>query len=307
MNSLKITGLISLVIIDVLIISFAMFTGLSAIKTQQIFQDNQFIETGRLIQAGGYNTYVREYGDPNNPVVVLIHGFGGSSWDYEEFATLLARDYYVVSMDQLGYGLSEKSLTFDYQRRSQARIINEVLLAMNIEPFAIAGHSMGGDVVLQFVDEYPDRVEKLILFAAAGLLEGGGAQGGLPTWVIDLTVRNYWLQRTIFEGAYAVESFRTAEVFDPMFYQNAQIPSDVFLKFTQVTDGGSMGNRLSTIDIDTLIVWGELDTFVSVDSAYRFDAGIANSTLVVYPGIGHLPFQEALSESLRDVRAFLSN
>ena len=307
MNSLKITGLISLSIIDVLILSFAMFTGLSAIKTQQIFQDNQFIETGRLIQAGGYNTYVREYGDPSNKAIVLIHGFGGSSWDYEEFAILLARDYYVVSMDQLGYGLSEKSLTFDYQRRSQARIINDVLLVMDIEPFAIAGHSMGGDVILQFVDEFPDRVEKLILFAAAGLQEGGGAQGGLPTWVIDLTVRNYWLQRTIFEGAYAVESFRTAEVFDPMFYQNAQIPSDVFSKFTQVTDGGSMRNRLSTIDIDTLIVWGELDTFVSVDSAYRFDEGIVNSTLVVYPGIGHLPFQEALSESLRDVRAFLSN
>jgi pimeloyl-ACP methyl ester carboxylesterase len=92
-----------------------------------------------------------------------------------------------------------------------------------------------------------------------------------------------------------------------MFYQNAQIPTEVFLKFTQVTDGGSMANRLSTIDIDTLIVWGELDTFVSVESAYGFDAALLNSTLVVYPGIGHLPFQEALIESLRDVRAFLSN
>jgi pimeloyl-ACP methyl ester carboxylesterase len=307
MNICKNIGLSLLLVFNVVVLSLAMFTGLSAIKTQQIFRDNQFIETGRFIQAGGFNTYIREYGDTNKPVVVLIHGFGGSSWDYEQFAKQLSRDYYVVSMDQLGYGLSEKSTAFDYQRRSQARIIHEVLLAMDLEPFAIAGHSMGGDVVLQFVDEYPDRVEKLILFAAAGLRQGGGSQGGLPGWLIDLTVRNYWLQRAIFEGAYAVESFRTAEVFDPMFYQNAQIPTEVFLKFTQVTDGGSMGNRLSTIDIDTLIVWGELDTFVSVESAYQFEEGIANSTLVVYPGIGHMPFQEALIESLRDVRAFLSN
>jgi len=307
MKRVTIVGLTGLIIIDVLILSFAMFTGLSAIKTQQIIQDNQFIETGRMIQAGGYGTYVREYGDKNQPVVVLIHGFGGSSWDYDAFAKELSRDYFVVSMDQLGYGLSEKSLNFDYQRRSQARIIHEVLLAMDLEPYAIAGHSMGGDVVLQFVDEYPQRVEKLILFAAAGLLQGGGAQGGLPGWVIDLTVRNYWLQRAIFEGAYAVESFRTAEVFDPMFYQNAQIPSEVFLKFTQVTDGGSMANRLATITVDTLIVWGELDTFVSVDSATRFNEGIPNSKLVVYPDIGHMPFQEALTESLRDVRAFLAN
>jgi pimeloyl-ACP methyl ester carboxylesterase len=307
MNLVKKVGLLSLVLINLLVLSLAMFTGLSAIKTQQIFNENQFIETGRLVQAGGFSTYVREYGDPNNLVVVLIHGFGGSSWDYEEFAKLLARDYHVVSMDQLGYGLSEKPLTFDYQRRSQAIIINDVLLAMDLEPFAIAGHSMGGDVVLQFVDEYPDRVEKLILFAAAGIQQGEVSQFRLPVWLIDLTVRNYWIQRTIFEGAYAVESFRTAEVFDPMFYQNAQIPSNVFSKFSQVTDSGSMGDELSTIQIDTLIVWGDLDTFVSVDSAYRFEEGIPNSTLVVYPGIGHLPFQEALIESLRDVEAFLKN
>jgi len=307
MNICKNIGLSLLLVFNVVVLSLAMFTGLSAIKTQQIFRDNQFIETGRFIQAGGFNTYIREYGDTNKPVVVLIHGFGGSSWDYEQFARQLARDYYVISMDQLGYGLSEKSTKFDYQRRSQAKIINDVLIAMDIEPFAIAGHSMGGDVVLQFVDEYPNRVEKLILFAAAGLRQAGGTQGSLPGWLIDLTVRNYWLQRTIFEGAYAVESFRTAEVFDPMFYQNAQIPTDVFLKFGQATDRGSMANRLSTIGVDTLIVWGELDTFVSVESAYGFNASIANSTLVVYPGIGHMPFQEALVESLRDVRAFLSN
>lgn len=304
---LKRTGLALLIVFDVLFISLALFTGLSAIKTQQIFRDNTFIETGRLVQADGFGSYVREYGNPNNKAVVLIHGFGGSSWDYDSFARQLSNDYYVISIDQLGYGLSEKSTDFDYQRRSQARMIDAVLREMNVDPFAIAGHSMGGEVVLNYVDEFPDRVEKLILFAAAGLQQGGGVQGSLPGWLIDLTVRNYWLQRTIFEGAYAVESFRTAEVFDPMFYQNAQIPTDVFLKFTQVTDGGQMRDRLSTISIETLIVWGELDTFVSVQSAYRFAEELPNNQLVIYPGIGHMPFQEAEAQALMDVIKFLKN
>lgn len=303
----KRSGLTLLVIFDTILIALALFTGLSAIKTEQIFRDNRFIETGRLVEANGFQTYVREYGDPNNKAVVLIHGFGGSSWDYDSFARQLARDYFVISMDQLGYGLSEKSTSFDYQRRSQAIMIDAVLRQMNVEPYAIAGHSMGGEVVLNYVDEFPERVEKLILFAAAGLQQGGGVQGSLPGWLIDLTVRNYWLQRTIFEGAYAVESFRTAEVFDPMFYQNAQIPTEVFLKFTQVTDGGQMRDRLATINVETLIVWGELDTFVSVQSAYRFAEALPNHQLVIYPGIGHMPFQEAEAQSLQDVRAFLSN
>jgi len=304
---LKRTGLAFLIIFDVLFISLALFTGLSAIQTQLIFRDNTFIETGRLVQADGFDTYVREYGNPNDQAVVLIHGFGGSSWDYESFARQLSSEFYVISLDQLGYGLSEKSPDFDYQRRSQARMIDAVLREMNIEPFAIAGHSMGGEVVLNYVDEFPDRVEKLILFAAAGLQQGGGVQGSLPEWVIDLTVRNYWLQRTIFEGAYAVESFRTAEVFDPMFYQNAQIPTEVFSKFTQVTDGGQMRDRLSNIEIETLIVWGELDTFVSVESAYQFANELPNSQLVIYPGIGHMPFQEAEAQALIDVMEFLKN
>jgi pimeloyl-ACP methyl ester carboxylesterase len=303
---LKRLGLTLLIVFDGLLIGLALFSGLSAIKTEQIFRDNQFIETGRFVEANGFNTYVREYGNVQNPAVVLIHGFGGSSWDYESFARQLSRDYYVISVDQLGYGLSEKTTAFDYQRRSQARMIDAVLREMGVEPFAIAGHSMGGEVVLHFVDEFPDRVEKVILFAAAGLQQGGGARGSLPGWLIDLTVRNYWLQRTIFEGAYAVESFRTADVFDPMFYQNAQIPTEVFLRFTQVTDGGSMRDRLSTITLPTLIVWGDLDSFVSVQSAYRFAEQLPNNQLVIYPGIGHMPFQEAELETLRDVRAFLS-
>jgi pimeloyl-ACP methyl ester carboxylesterase len=306
MTRLKRGGLVFLLVLDGLVLSFAMFTGLSAIKTQAIFMENAFIETGRFVQADGFHTYVREYGNPNNPAVVLIHGFGGSSWDYNAFATELSRDYFVVSMDQLGYGLSQKSTAFDYQRRSQAQMMDAVLREMNITPYAIAGHSMGGEVVLNYVDLYPDRVEKLILFAAAGLQQGGGAQGSLPGWVIDLTVRNYWLQRTIFEGAYAVESFRTAEVFDPMFYQNAQIPTAVFLKFSQVTDGGAMRERLSSLALPTLIVWGELDTFVSVQSAYRFAEELPNNRVVIYPGIGHLPFQEAQEDALRDVRDFLA-
>lgn len=298
-------SLIALIIFQVLFFSFILFQGLNTYQTQLVRQQNSFIETGRLVEAGGYSTYVREYGNPDNPVVVLIHGFGGSSWDYEEFSKQLSTDYYVVAMDQLGYGLSEKSTSFDYQRRSQAQIIEAVIQELGLDPYAIAGHSMGGDIVLNYVDLYPDRVEKLILFAAAGLGEGTG-QGSLPGFVIDLTVRNYWLQRTIFEGAYAVESFRTSEVFDPMFYQNSTIPTDVFLKFTEVTDAGSLANRLSSIEVDTLIVWGEEDSFVSVDSAYVFADELPNNKLVVYPGIGHMPFQEALTQSLRDVREFLA-
>lgn len=299
-------SLIALIIFQVLFFSFILFQGVNTYQTRLVRNENRFIETGRLVEAGGFSTYVREYGDPSNPVVVLIHGFGGSSWDYHEFSKQLSEDYYVVAMDQLGYGLSEKSIEFDYQRRSQAQIIEDVIQELGLDPYAIAGHSMGGDVVLNYVDLYPNRVEKLILFAAAGLGEGGG-QGSLPGFVIDLTVRNYWIQRLIFEGAYYVESFRTPEVFDPMFYQTSQIPTPVFLKFTQVTDSGSLANRLSSIEIETLIVWGEEDTFVSVDSAYVFSEQLPNNRLVVYPGIGHMPFQEALDQSLQDVRDFLAN
>jgi pimeloyl-ACP methyl ester carboxylesterase len=68
-----------------------------------------------------------------------------------------------------------------------------------------------------------------------------------------------------------------------------------------------MRERLSSINIETLIVWGELDTFVSVQSAYRFAEELPNNQLVIYPGIGHMPFQEAEAQTLNDVRAFLAN
>jgi pimeloyl-ACP methyl ester carboxylesterase len=63
--------------------------------------------------------------------------------------------------------------------------------------------------------------------------------------------------------------------------------------------------RLARIKVPTLVLWGEQDRLVPVADGRRFVAAIPGSHLVIYPGVGHLPQEEAADRSAGDVAAFL--
>jgi pimeloyl-ACP methyl ester carboxylesterase len=63
---------------------------------------------------------------------------------------------------------------------------------------------------------------------------------------------------------------------------------------------------LSRVRTPTLILWGEGDALIAVEGGRWFARGIPGSTLVTYPGIGHLPQEEAPEQTLRDLRGWLA-
>jgi pimeloyl-ACP methyl ester carboxylesterase len=65
-------------------------------------------------------------------------------------------------------------------------------------------------------------------------------------------------------------------------------------------------DRISSIRVPTLILWGEEDRIISVEAAYEFHAAISGSKLIIYPKTGHIPQEELADRSAADVRTFLS-
>ena len=63
---------------------------------------------------------------------------------------------------------------------------------------------------------------------------------------------------------------------------------------------------IKKISVPTLIIWGEKDPWTPVLNAYRFKEEIKNSELIIYPGIGHVPMEEAPDKTVADVLKFLS-
>ena len=124
----------------------------------------------RLIAVGGRSTVVAEAGRSTDPALVLVHGFGGSTFGWRAvMAPLAARGWHVVALDLPGFGLSEKSWSFDYDHESQARYVLATMDQLGLARAVFVGHSMGGNIACTYTGLRPARVARLVSLEGFGM------------------------------------------------------------------------------------------------------------------------------------------
>lgn len=102
--------------------------------------------------------------------IIFIHGLSsnGDAW-YRNIENL-KDDFTCYAIDLPGYGKSFLKAE-NYSPTYFAEIVNEFARKMKVEKFTLVGHSMGGQTALKFASKYPEKLEKLILVAPAGIEE----------------------------------------------------------------------------------------------------------------------------------------
>lgn len=95
------------------------------------------------------------------PAVVLIHGLFGSFENLGSIARALSDDFQIINVDVRNHGRSGQSDAINYEL--MADDLAETLAHLNITPFAIVGHSMGGKIAMAFALRYADKVSRLVL------------------------------------------------------------------------------------------------------------------------------------------------
>lgn len=93
--------------------------------------------------------------------VALIHGLFGSNENLGSIARSLADDFQVINIDVRNHGKSAHSDEMDYTLL--ASDLAETFTALNIAPYAILGHSMGGKIAMEYALQHPNNVTKLII------------------------------------------------------------------------------------------------------------------------------------------------
>ena len=132
---------------------------------------------GRFVTVGGLRTFVQEAGPADWPPVLLIHGFGGSTFNWRLTLPALAdAGYRAIALDLKGFGLADKSFDQDYSHAAQADFAVEAMTALGVERATLVGHSMGGSVIAHLALKYPERVDGLV-FAAAAVMTGDEGAG----------------------------------------------------------------------------------------------------------------------------------
>jgi len=274
---------------------------------------SQFIET-----RSGAVAHVRDEGNPDGEVIVLVHGSNASLHTWEPWVALLGDTYRVVTLDMPAHGLTGATPEEDYSVTAMAAFTREVVRKLGIETFTLGGNSMGGAVALNYAVAYPEDLEGLILVCAAGIAreetetsEGDAARSfslvSMP--VVSQALR--WLTpRFLFEdglkGVFVDQSIVTDAMVDRYIELNVMAGTRDATRQRFATPRVSVpDDTVRGLEVPTLVMWGDKDPLIPVSVGERFDSLLPESTLVVYENVGHIPMEEVAEVSASDVRAFM--
>ena len=111
-------------------------------------------------------------GTLNGHTVLLLHGNNFGGFYFKAIIDgLTAAGFRVIVPDQIGYGKSSKPIA-PYNFNSQARNTWLILQAEQVEKVMVVGHSMGGMLATRFTTQYPESVERLVVYNPIGLSDG---------------------------------------------------------------------------------------------------------------------------------------
>ncbi len=240
------------------------------------------------------------------PPLVLLHALGESALDWRWVLPALARTHRVYAPDLPGFGDSAKPAS-DYSPAFFARFVTAYLDELGAERAAVVGNSLGGLAALRLALLEPERVSTLGLIDSAGLGRAVSYALRLPTFpgYGDLAIA--W-SRTPF-GAAQRAWLRARLLFArphlaPNEWMREQrrltlLPGFLEAELAALRAQAGLGgqrevllDRLSRLDIPTLVVWGASDRVFPSSQAREAAARLQEGSLELIPNCGHLPHVE---------------
>ena len=122
----------------------------------------EFRSESKYVAANGINHHYLEWGDPETPPIVMLHGLGLCAQVWNKLARGLAQDYHVLSFDLRGHGDTDKPGS-GYTFQKLGEDVSAIIQKMGLErPFAV-GHSAGGMSLLISDHLVPGIVGRTVL------------------------------------------------------------------------------------------------------------------------------------------------
>ncbi|KAI0040941.1 alpha/beta-hydrolase [Auriscalpium vulgare] len=144
------------------------------------------------LEVDGLNVFYRAAGSIANPVLLLLHGFPSSSFQFRNLIPLLAVKYRVIAPDLPGFGFTLVPTERDYLHtfNNLSYTVEKFLDALNIEKFALYVFDYGAPVGFRLAIRHPTRVTAIITQNGNAYDEGLG-----QFWE---PFRKYWASTTTF-------------------------------------------------------------------------------------------------------------
>ena len=114
----------------------------------------------------GSKIHFRDEGNEAGKVILLIHGFNGSLFNYEPLVPHLSDNYRVISLDLPAHGLTGAVKSDLYSHEGFEKVIKEVIEILEVDSFYFVGHSMGGMIAWRYALNNLDKLDGLIMIGS---------------------------------------------------------------------------------------------------------------------------------------------
>jgi 2-succinyl-6-hydroxy-2,4-cyclohexadiene-1-carboxylate synthase len=251
-------------------------------------------------------------GPPGAPVVVLLHGFLGSSADWDATVRLLAPRLRTLAVDLPGHGETAEPGEDDvWSMEGCAAAVAGLLDSHGVARAAVAGYSLGGRVALHLAVRHPERVSRLVLLSASPGLADEAAlaarreederraarleREGLEAFLAD------WYRQPLFAGLPGRPRFP-----DLLARRRRNDPLLLARSLRRMGLGAQrpLHGELGRLRMPLLILAGERDPkFVAI--AGETAAACPGAEVRVLPGCSHALVEEAPEAVARELLRFL--
>jgi pimeloyl-ACP methyl ester carboxylesterase len=279
-----------------------LLAALTAIGTVMI--ERQYPPAGRFVEVTGGRLHVLERGQPDAPVVVLLHGASGNLQDVNAaLGALLATRYRVIMIDRPGHGWSDRpGGDDDASPARQAALIAQALEKLGVARAILVGVSWSGALATNYALTFQERVTGLVLLAPVSHRWPGGIAWNYrlasmpvlgPLFVrtalmllaypmLDRLVGAAFAPQAMPDG-YPARAALALALRPGEFLANARDVANLKANVTL------QAHRYGEIRVPVVILAGDRDTTVSPEiHSKALAAAIPNAKLIILPGVGHI-------------------
>ena len=244
--------------------------------------------------------------------LVLIHGLGGSIYNFRYNIPALSEHLRVVALDLKGFGYSERPAAGDYSLAAQARLVGELMDRLGIPRAAVLGHSMGGAIALRLAATSPEKVDRLILVASAPpdrMVPRFVASPPLPSFLrlgTALVLHQPRLREIVLRQGFYDPAFLSPEMVEE-FRHIARIRGSTDAISSLLSDAAREEPiDLSRVSQPVLLLWGRHDRWPGLRVARWLADQLPDARLQVIERARHMVMEERAEEANEAILSFLA-
>ena len=294
------------------------------IPRNEIISKHANLSSKFLELSDGSLIHLRDEGNKKGKVILLIHGFNGSLFNYEPMVPFLTDEYRVISLDLPAHGLTGAVKSDLYSHEGFEKVISEVVKLLGINKFYFVGHSMGGMIAWRYALKHLDQLNGLIIIgspfianeeeykdfqsvnappAAFEIIESKFFRRALEYVTPRLLVKE-GVSQTVYDQSIVTDEL-VDQFHDIILMEGTRLAIGMLVEDHE-DDFIANPNDLKNISIPSLILHGEEDNLVDIRFVEHFIDQIPNVRLISYPNVGHMPPMEIPALLAQDIRGFIN-